>query len=319
MYIRFRNLLVMANVKFKLFFVFLLITSLFWLLINLSKEYTSEVTFDVTYIDLPTDLVFQSEPVSEISLDVTAKGFTLLKYKTQKRKLEISFEQFQKGRANEYYYLPNKDIKKLKVQLNSARSIDRTIRDTIFFYIGMNASKYVPVVLKSDIKYKLGYNAVGDFSITPDSIEVSGPESVLDSITHVNTLTLVKNELNTDIDEAIGIEVLPNSNLIFSQESVQVNLKIDKITEGQLQAPFEIVNLPDGYTITTFPSEVKIVYNVGLSNFNKISSENFKVTCDFALSDLNGVNYLIPEVSHQPALVSNVRVIPSKIEFLIEE
>jgi len=68
-----------TNLKLRVFFVFFSLSVVLWLLINLSKSYTSDVEFDVKYINLPTDKVLQSTPIDKLDASVVSTGFNLLR------------------------------------------------------------------------------------------------------------------------------------------------------------------------------------------------------------------------------------------------
>ena len=69
------------NRKIKIFLFFLVLTSIIWLLIELSKTYTSSAVFKVGYKNLSTDKLLQNNPVPEINVAFRAPGFNVLKYK----------------------------------------------------------------------------------------------------------------------------------------------------------------------------------------------------------------------------------------------
>ena len=56
-----------------------------------------------------------------------------------------------------------------------------------------------------------------------------------------------------------------------------------------------------------------------MGNFNKITADTFKVTCNYESSKENGLSYLIPKVDIKSNLVQIARVSPSKIDFLIQK
>ncbi len=313
------NKRIKANLKFRMLLIFLSLSVVFWMLINLSKTYTSDVVFNVKYINLPVDKVIQNEPINQINATITSTGFSLLRYKLRKKNILLNISNLAYKKRGEYYYLPNSHLYELKTQLNVETIIDRIDQDTIFVNLGMNITKKIPIELKADIQYKLGYNLVGEFQISPNFITVIGPEAQLDTISTIKTTLLKLLDVSVDINEEIDLTTPNSTSITLSETKVLLTAKIDKFTEGTLTVPFKVLNVPRNYNITTFPSEVKVVYQVGLSNFNKITVENFEISCDFKQSQENDLNYLIPVLEETSSLVTNVRIVPSKIEFLIEE
>jgi hypothetical protein len=111
----------------------------------------------------------------------------------------------------------------------------------------------------------------------------------------------------------------PNDAVEISQQEVNVIGEVDKITDGSFSIPFEVINLPRNYLISTYPKEVKVVFQVALKDFNKIPENSFRVQCDYKQTEDNNLDYLIPEVVEKPEIIFDVKVIPNKIEFLIKK
>lgn len=307
-----------VNFKFNTFLVFLLLSMLFWMLIKLSKSYTDEVIFNVDYINFPSDKVLQAEPLSSINASIVSSGFNLMSYNLNNKSIQLDLNDLEFNNK-QYYYLPNKHLLELKAQLEPETSINSIVQDTIFFKLGANKNKKIPVVLDVDVTFKLGYDYVDKILLSPDSVEISGPELQLDTIKSIKTKLLKLNEVSSDIDEKVRLDTGNHPQLILSHEFVNVNSKVDKFTEGSLKIPVIIKNLPKGYSITTLPDEVTVIYKIGLSNFNKITVDNFKVVCDYNDTSNNNLTYLIPKIEEQSILITSVKVVPNKIEFLIQE
>ena len=308
-----------TNLKLRLFLGFFVLSVLFWLLINLSKSYTGQITIDVSYSTLPKDKVFQNEPIKSLNATVTATGFDLIRYKLRDRKVQVDLSKIAYKSGSLYYYLPNSQKYELQKQLLADTRLDQILQDTVFISLGTNGSKKVPINLAANISYKSGYNSVNALLLTPDSITVLGPQEQLDTLQVVVTSILEMQEVSKDINTTLKLEKPKDMPWTYSQDEVQVFALVDRFTEGQIKVPFKIINLPKNAQVTTFPSEVEVFFQVGLSNYNKVTSETFEIICDYQESQNNKLNYLIPTVNKYPGLVSNVKVIPSKIEFLIAD
>lgn len=308
-----------SNLRLRMFVVFLVFSFLFWMLIKLSKIYSSEVTFDIEYINLPSGKVFQSSLISTVNASLRSNGFSIIKHKfnVKKLKFDVSNLAFKSGRK--YYYLPNNHLTELKLQLDDETHIERIAQDTIFLNLGLKMVKRVPVELDVNIEFKLGYNFVDAIKIVPDSVDIMGPDVVLDTIYKILTSPIELLEVSNTINSTVDLIKFKNLGLTYSSSEINLVADVDKFTEGSLTVPFEILNLPVKYSITTFPKEVEVIYIVGLSNFSKINKENMRVLCDFKKSRDNKLNYLIPKLKQQSPLISSVRFVPSKIEYLIEK
>ncbi|AOW19411.1 CdaR family protein [Urechidicola croceus] len=308
-----------TDLKLRMFLVFLSLSFVFWMLIKLSKTYTDDVVFNVDYSNYPEGKVIQNNPVNSVRATIQSTGFSLLNYKFKTKKIVFDVNKLAHKSGSTYYYLPNNHLNEYKVQLNEETKIERISNDTIFINLGENKTKKIPVELDASIQFKLGYNLVGEIKIVPDSISITGPEEQLDTIHKIITNKLELLEVSDEINKNVKLKLPDYKKISFSDKAVLLNAQVDKFTEGSVKVPFKIVNLPRNYNITTFPKEVKVIYQVGLSNFNKITEENINVVCDYAQSESNNLNYLIPQLIEKSTLITSVRIEPNKIEFLIEK
>jgi YbbR domain-containing protein len=290
----------------------------FWTLIKLSKTYSSEVVFNVDYNNLEASKTLQSEPIKEIKASVVSTGFNLISYKLRNHNLKVDLNSIAHKNGSNYYYLPNNHITALQSQLAIETKVNRILQDTIFISLGVNKTKKVPVELDADFQFKLGYNILGEILVSPNFVTITGPETQLDTIDKFLTKKLKLSEIATEINSKVSLQDSNYKDISFSESEVLVTAKVDKFTEGSVTVPFQILNLPSNYSITTFPDEVEVIYQVALSNFNKITKENLKIVCDFKDSESNGLTYLIPELQTATGLITSVRIVPEKIEFLIE-
>ena len=71
-------------------------------------------------------------------------------------------------------------------------------------------------------------------------------------------------------------------------------------------------------TINTLNKKVQVTYIVGLSSFNKIDENSFQIECDYAMSSLNRLGYLIPKVVRKASEIKSYKLIPDEIDFLIQ-
>ena len=293
---------------------------MFWFLTKLSKEYDSTVVYPVSYENLPNDKLLQEEPEKEISIHIKATGFKIISGKLFPRTLKVNASNlFLKSQTN-YYLLLSQQRLPIQRQMNTGVSIDHFIKDSVNFDLGFLGQKKVPVKLNANLSYEAGYDMEGVIKMTPDSVVVSGPESILDTINFVETSPFAQTELNSSIKQDLALKSFVSANNVsINVSAMSIEAKIEKFTEGTIKVPFTIINLPDSIQINTFPKEVDITYKVALSNFGKVQASSFFIECDYLLSSQNNLEYLVPKLNRQSDLVKNVKITPNRIEFVIEK
>lgn len=301
----------------KTFFGFLTASIFFWLLINLSKEYNSTVQYDLEYTQLPQQKTLIETPSKKITVNVKSSGYNLLTSSINHKPITLQLNKAIKKRGNNYYFLSKNILSDVQNQLKSGIQLINIQQDTIPLTIGTLSSRKVPIKPNINITFQLGYDLSKPINTIPDSVLISGDENDINKIQflELQETSLENISKNSSITSAI---VFPEGiKLKSSHQSAKIELSVDKFTEGEIEVPVFVKNAPKGINI--FPKKVKIIYKVGLKNFNNITPDLFKVECDYLESTKKELNYLIPKLKEFPEQISTVRVVPKKIDFLIYE
>ncbi len=287
---------------------------------NLSKKQATVINYQINYKNLPQNRVFEKEPIKEIPLKVYGTGYKLISANFSKRKIDLFADKLKVKKNGETYILPNQQLKAMEDQLYTGLQLQASVYDTIYLQLGLLSSKKVPVLPDSKINFELGYDFATPIKVSPDSVLISGPDLQLSTISAIKTKEIAFDNLSTSKKFRSDL-IMPSNNekVKISRKYVDVQIEVDKFTEGEFLVPFEIENLPYGTKINTFPKKIKLIYKVGLGNFNKITPELFKVVCDYRASKENDLTYLIPQIETTPSLVKSARVSPNRIDFLIQQ
>ena len=313
------NSKIKATKKTKMILGFLVLSFLFWVLIKLSKEYIDVVPVNVEYINLPKGKMLQKEPQKTVQLTLKTFGFDLVKYHLFKRKVTVDLQSIKPKNSSLYYHPSANLLTEIQSQLVSDVEIYSIKPDTLFYNIGQAITKTVPIETNLEIDYKSGYNLFGNLKIEPNEVTISGPELLVDSILKVVTQKKTLTDVNSNFELTIPILKLENnSKITYSTNEIKVSGVVDKFTEAKFTIPVLVNNLPKNYSISTFPDNVEIIFQVGISDYNKINKNDFKVSCDYERSVKDGLSYLIPKVVLKPSYVSDIRIVPNQIDYLIK-
>lgn len=307
-----------SNKKLRVFLLFLFLSILFWSLIKLSKEYIAEVEFDLDYSDVPQNKLIQNEPDKKVTLTLRTIGFKLLNYGFKRRTLDYSLSEISRKSGSLYYSETRSNSNYLQAQLSAETVVLNIEPDTLFFDLGVKKSKKVDVISRIDFLFKTGFNLVEPYDLSDKEITISGPEKMIDTIDHIYTESFELTNISESFEQKIKL-ISPNDAVVLSSPDIIVSGEVDKITDGSYTIPFEIINLPRNVIISTYPKEVKVVYQVALKDFNKIPENSFRVQCDYKQTEDNGLDYLIPKIVDKPEIIHDVKIVPNKIEFLIKK
>ena len=306
--------------KTKMLFVLLGLSFLIWMLIKLSKEYTDVVHFNVNYSNLPEGKMLQEDPKKNIDIIINTFGFNLVKYHINKRNVDVDLSSVRRKKGLLYYQLANELLPQIQNQVAADVKVIAVKPDTLYYHLGISKTKKVKIIPNVNIQYQSGYNLLGNLKIEPEFISISGPEILIDSIKEISTEIIELNDVNSSISLKTSLITLDkNSKVEYSIDEVTVSGIVEKFTEAKLQLPFTVKNLPKNYKISTFPDQVEVVFKIGLSDYNKINKNEFKISCDFNRTLKDELDYLIPEIIAKPAIVTEIKIIPPQIEYLIKK
>ncbi len=304
----------------KAFISFLITSLLIWMLINLSKEYTSVVSYTINYEALPQNKILQEKPLETIDLLLKGSGFRLFSEKFSNKKIRLDTRKLRQKTKNNFYLLPNNHKQAIQEQLPSGLQFVEVLQDSIHLKIGSLATKKIPVIADINLHFQPGYNLLETVVIQPDSITIFGSELQLDKIKNIAITQLELENISKNFRQEVALQ-LPNTieNIRFSHQKVTLIGKVDKFTEGKFELPFSVINIPVGVDLNTFPKKIKLTYKVGLKDFNNVKMNSFTVVCDYKKVAENDVNYLVPKVTVKPGVVYSVKIEPNKIDFLIHK
>ncbi|MCD8405599.1 hypothetical protein LNI90_07640 [Tenacibaculum dicentrarchi] len=299
----------------KTFFGFLSASVLFWLLINLSKKYTTEIEIAVTYSNITIQKTIINTPIKKISLIVKGSGFKLISQNFTNSTVKLDLEKAHKKKNNNYYFLTKNSYSEVQRQLNSGIELIKFQRDSIPLEMGDLASKKVPLKTNLELNFQLGYDLASPIKITPSHVLISGETSLIDKI---NFLNLSKETLKNISESTTLKSTIETPKQVKKEVSfAKISIIVDKFTEGEIEVPITIKNAPKNINI--FPKKVKVIYKVGLKNFNKINANLFKVSCDYKQITSNETSYLTPKLIQFPDSITIQRIVPKKIDFLIHK
>jgi len=158
----------------------------------------------------------------------------------------------------------------------------------------------------------------GSIVIIPDSIEVSGPSSVLDTLSSIFTNPLKLRKVENAIKRNLGL-VAVHEKLTLSEKRVQVEIPIEQYTEKSLDVPVNSINVPDSLHLKIFPASAKLTFRVVVSEFEAIQPENFNLSVDYASIVEGNPERLMIEIVQSPEYIDNIKINPETVGYILEK
>lgn len=289
---------------------------------SLSKEYNVSLSFPVTYINLPADKVIASNLPESIEFEISADGYSLLEYKFKhaRQSVTIDMKDFKSlPTKNQYYFLTNSRIDKMLSQFKNEVSILKISPDTIFLNFNKKVTRRVRVIARLHLNFESQYQQTDSVELTPAFIDISGAADVIGKINFVETVPVTLKNVTRPVSVKLSIQKTPGLKFVeLSPDAVHAKVKVAKFTEGSLQLPVEVENLPHGYGLKTFPDKVTIKYNVSFDNYEKISPVEFRASIDYMKIEPGSKKLKIQLVKY-PSEIRSIKIIPEKVEYIIRK
>lgn len=307
------------------FLACIVLSALFWTLTSLSKEYVDTVKIPIIYVSLPEDLVIMNELTPVATAEVKGFGFDLLwhLFKLEKFVLDVSVDpkkmkRIRKNGVDYRYILTGNENGGLTSVYNDRLNILRVSPDTLFFEFRPKHTKMVPVLLDANITFAKQFGKTAEAVLEPDSILVTGPKEMIDSITSVRTEPQTWKDLNESMVTEVKLKKEKLLSVVgYERNFVNVELSVVEFTEGSVTVPLNVI-ASDAKAVQVFPQSVEIKYLVAFDKYDQVKASQFQASV--TVDDQSAKNSrLMVNLDEFPETVSQVRVLPAQVEFIIQK
>jgi YbbR domain-containing protein len=276
-----------TNLLYRLFIhqykikLFCLISALFfWFYISLESQFEYTAAVHLRVVNPPEGWMLLEPLPPSVMVAFRGSGRSFVSFRFRERILDVDMRNI---RNNARIPLTADMIKNLPtgVRVMSVLSPEEiTVRwDRL-------AEKRVPVVSRIELTPADGYTLVGDVRLEPDSIRIIGPQSIIDSISAVQTEKRILQGLIQEVEDKVPLEPVPDEVLHFSSRTVRFKTDVQRIGERWMRGiAVRAVNVPEGIQATAVPSALSLKIQGGADLLAQIKPEDIQATVNFADRD----------------------------------
>jgi YbbR domain-containing protein len=314
------------------FSIFLVIATMFWFINALSKNYKIKLPFEIQYVNIPKAKALVKELPKNITIEVEAKGFSLLTYyvrshpiitidvqkywdSNSKKRIvtDVTNLKVNEEKLNSFFILSKETpeiLNELKIGMRSI-SINP---DTIQFIFANVSQKKVAVKPNVQIKFAQQFQLQNNVFVTPDSIIIYGAQEILNKIDSIMTEPIYKNDVSESFNQKIAFHTIPT--ITYSDSVGVTNIQVEKYTEQQFWVSLIPINVPDSLIIDLMQDKVQITTFIGMSKLKSFKTSDYKVVADY--SKLNKETGEMPiMVSQKPGYAKIIKISPENIGYII--
>lgn len=314
-----------VNLERKLitFVIFLFITAIIWLFNVLRKEYTTDFIVPISVVNLSKELVPVTDEKRNVLVKIRSSGFGLLHffYTHNNYQVQLDAEQLlnEKSISGNKVRLGESSwffIEHFKRSFGHEVTILSVLPDSFIVEYAAAHTRMIPV--KHDIKYRIPsqYVQIKKPVVMPDSVMVTGPKAILDTLKSCFTVKYDAGDIQSDTSIMLNVD-LPGNFRSFP-DKVKVTFFVDRYSEKSFAVKPVLLNVPDTAELIILPEVVSVRLTVALGSFASVQEHDIAVFADFSKSSAR--NSTIPlELGTLPEGAFNPVIYPPQVEFLIKK
>ena len=302
------------------FLFFLVVSAGFWLLQTLDETFETDVVVPLQLTDVPDEVVITTPLPGHLTVTIRDRGTALTRYwRHDIDTLRLSFRDYDAGTTNGRVRIPQADVlKHIQGALATTSRVQAIRPDTLEYYYNHGLNATIPVQVAGDVDTNPHYYLL-DLQTSPQEVQVFASAATLDTLTAVRPMPVNL----TDLQENTTVEVAlrPIRGAKLEPDRVQLTATVDVYMENTLEVPVVSLNFPAGKQLRTFPSTVHVTYTVGYAHSRDITRKNFVSLVTYEeILDLQsqGATKIPVRLKSIPEGVSNVRIEPSEVDYLVE-
>lgn len=317
----------MANVVFVrkghdilLFTFFLCVSFGFWLLQTLNETFEAEITIPLRLANVPDNVVITEDLPPALIIKVRDRGSALVKFYRdgENTPIDVDFSKNDDGALSGRVVLRAADVQRMaQTYLDGGTSHIVSVKpDTLEYFFNRNEPVRLPVRYHGVISTS-PQNYLQGVRFNPDSVTVYAPMSMLDTMTCVYTKTVNVSQLDRNTSYTMPIRTARG--VMCIPDEVEMNVQVGYYAEKTLEVPIRGLNFPGDKGLRTFPPKAKVTFRVESSKYQSITSDNLVLAVTYEELCNNPYPKYRLRLKSLPDGVSNVRIEPAEVDYLIEQ
>ena len=301
--------------RFRFFLFFLLLSFTFWTSTKLSNTYIVEESFSIIWTNIPNGIIPSSEN-QQMNVSISASGIEILIYRLINKSINISLSQADFSREKGLIDLRGQEffIKKQFFENTKLNILNPLFLE---FKFSRLEEKVFTVVPQIEINLRAGYLIDSSLKVTPDSILVRGPKSILDTLNSIQSESIIADDLYENFRKKVSLRSIPEIQL--SESKVTVEVAVSRYTEKEFLLNIEVINLPLGTRVKLFPPKAKVRVTLPLSVLRTIKTSDFNLVVDYNNIFKDAEKKLDLIMIRRPSYVKKVILEPKKVNYLIRK
>ncbi len=191
--------------------------------------------------------------------------------------------------------------------------------DSLRIELGPAVRKRVPVLLDCLAGFREGYGQVGSTSVAPDSVTLTGAESVLRGIDAWKTVRRVFENVRSPLDEEVPLASAAPYEIALSVPAVRIAISVEPFAEKVITGvPVQVSDVPGSREVILIPPRIEIVVRAGIRQLSALSASDFRAAASYAAIAADSTGTIDSDVSCPPG-VQLVTKRPEHLQYIVRK
>jgi len=290
----------------------LLLACIIWGYVTLAKVYENDVEVPLTVLSPPNQALLSSVP-GVITVRVRGTGLQIINLKYLSEGTECKIDLANVRSQGQAAYVADRDDIIRSISMPSSLRVVSVSPEQITMSTGDLATRRVPVRLNTNLACRNGFSIMKTPVPEPDSVEIRGTKSVIESITHWSTEKLSLEDLHSSTTAAVAVSDSLMTLLNVVPSTITVKLDVQQMSEISIGPIAVVRSSADMRSIQLIPNKIRVTVRSGVDELAQLSAADFRVEIP-----PNAIGPVIPVVTAPPG-ITIVGIDPHYIRVLNKE
>ncbi len=302
-----------------LYLTCLVISFLFWLFLTLNNETQKDLSLPLRLAAVPDSTTIISGLPDVVKVSVRDKGSSLLRYDFgNEPSMTVDFLECADGNGS-LKISSIEMLARVRKLFNNTTAVVAVSPDSLSVKYTNLPGKRVPV--KADVKVSaaFGYVINGATMVGDDSVTVYSDRNTLAGVSVVQTRRIADTGLTDTLTQTVGFLPIAGAKVVPAETTVRV--PIEPLIAKKQKVNIDVVNLPIGVNVITFPSTVEASFLVPQSIYSKVM--NIKAVVNYSdilrLAGTDSASKVAVKIIEVPAECRNISLASDSVEYIVEK
>jgi hypothetical protein len=289
--------------------------AILWFSVSMREQYQITVDLPLTIDGIPDGWAVRTPVPQTLQLKLSGDGWRLAALQLgPELGLTLPVSMFS---ANRRLLLVNEVADRFSFR--PGIHVVSVVPETLSVELDRAVRRMVPVDVDCAFTYGDGYGPVGPVSVSPESVSVSGAETLLRTLASWKTDHRVFDNLRAPLDADVPLASRGLYLLTLTPSVVKIRVPVESFAEKTFAGlPVEVQLLPANREVLLVPPRIEVVARAGIRQLSNLSDTSFHVSASYPeiLADTSGT--IEPHVVAPPG-VHIVRKRPDRLTYIIRK